>query len=311
MIDDKREMNIGIIYIGSDKLGGILMLGKELTDSLKSKRTILFIIIMITLMCMDLYMVCERDNTVYKRENKAEIIEMDKINKEIVENSDVQMVFVSNWIMHPAKASFLSGSSEGHVAQIILLWLMPLFVLNIYSDKYISEYGRGYMNILRIKKGRHEVHILKLCASFIIPAIIYFLCLLFNFVLAQIIFYDGDNFNGLEVFKERGGFFGFMYERPNTMYFFYILMTSIVAGLCGIICQCLSFMLKKYVTVYLIGFFIWMALIMLKDGIVNMFQPFTEYGVEYILRAGSIIVVTTVIMIIITFMMRTIKRDEL
>lgn len=287
------------------------MFRKEITDALKSKRTILFIVIILALMLIDLYMVYEDCNVAYKRENKAEIIEMDNSIKELAQNSEDKIVYVSNWILHPAKASFLSGSSHGHLAQIILLWLMPLFVLNLYSDKYISEYGRGYMNSIITRMSRKKICLSKICASFAVPAIVYIISLLVNFLLAHLLFYEGNTFNGTEVFKENGGFFTFMYENPNTTYILYIVMTGIAAGFCGVICQCLSLILKRYIVVYLAAFFIWMGLVIIKNGIINMFQPFTEYGLEYILKAVLLLITVTLCMLVIMYVMGATRKDEL
>lgn len=187
---------------------------------------------------------------------------------------------------------------------------MPLFVLNLYSDKYISEHGRGYTNALLTRMGRKKLYLSKLGASFIVPALTYAFCLLVNFALTQILFYGGYNFNGMEVFRDEGGFFAFMYDYPNLTYILYILMTSVAAGLCGIICQCFGFLFKKYTIVYLLGFFVWMALVMVKHGIVNLFQPFTEYGLKYILKSGAMLLGVTSVVIVFTYIMK-VKRDEL
>lgn len=79
------------------------MLQKELGDTLKNRRTIIFAAFMIIIMLIDLYMVCDNDKLWYKKNHEAEILEMDKIMSEI----DDCAIWVSGWIMHPAKASFL------------------------------------------------------------------------------------------------------------------------------------------------------------------------------------------------------------
>ncbi len=284
------------------------MLRKEILGALKTKRVLIFIIIMLIIPLIDLYQVSERERVWDKRGNREEIIQMDKQMKELCEEKGFN--FTSNWIIHPAKASYLSGSSEGHLTQIILLWLLPLFALNLFSDRYISEYSRGYVNAILARTSRKKYYFGKIITSFIIPFGVYLICVLVNFGLTQIVFYEGYNFKGMEVFSEQGGWFAFMYESPNLAYLIYALATAVAAGLCGVICQCVAFLTKKYVITYLITFFIWMAMVMMDDSITYLMQPFTEYGLEYMIRSGAILLGVTLICIVIMAAAK-VKKDEL
>lgn len=259
------------------------MLRKEILGVFKTKRTLIFIMIMLFIPLLDLNLVSERERVWDKQENKEEILQSDMQMKEFCEEYGYN--YTSNWIIHPAKASYLSGSSEGHLTQIMLLWLMPLFALNLYSDRYISEHSRGYDNAVLARTSRRKYYLGKLAASFIIPFCIYAVILFANFGLAQIIFYEGYNFNGMELFAEYGGWFAFMYDTPNLAYIIHLFATAVAAGMCGVICQGVAFVTKKYVTTYLIAFFIWMVLIMIEDSVTYLMQPFTEYGIDYALQS--------------------------
>lgn len=79
-------------------------------------------------------------------------------------------------------------------------------------------------------------------------------------MFAQIIFKDGYNFNGMEIFMNKSNWFKLMYSKPNFVYVIYILLTSISAGICGVISQSISFISKKYSVTYLLSFFVWMIL---------------------------------------------------
>ncbi|MDO5409468.1 MAG: hypothetical protein Q4F21_03330 [Lachnospiraceae bacterium] len=284
------------------------MLKKEIVGVFKTKRTWIFIFIMIMIIFVDLCMVCNQENVWDKRENKEQIFENDLKMKELSEKEDV--ITVSDWIIHPAKASYLSGSSRGHLTQMLLIWLTPLFVLNLVSDRSVLEYRKGYTNALLARIGRIKYITGKLLSSFIIPFVVFFISLLLNFVAAQIIFKDGYNFQGMEVFAEQGGWFRVMYEKPDMVYLCYILLTSVIAGFCGVISQCLALLSKNYVVTYLIAFFLWMGLVMGKYSIIYLIQPFTEYGIDYMLCAGGIVSAVTVLFLAVIYVLK-VKEDEL
>lgn len=284
------------------------MLRKEIAGVLKTKRAWIFILIIIIIPLIDLYMVCEQDRVWEKRANKEEILEIDAHLKEICEEEGAN--FTSGWIIHPAKASYLSGSSGGHLTQTLLIWLMPLFVLNLVSDRYILEYRRGYTNAVITRASKKKYIANKLFSSFLIPTLVFGVSLLLNFIVAQIIFADGYNFNGMEIFAEEGGWFRFMYKNPNIVYLLYIFITSIVAGICGVISQCIALISKKYTVTYLLAFFLWMGLVMIKYSIIYLIQPFTEYGIDYMLRSGGILIAITVLFLVLTCVYK-VKKDVL
>lgn len=284
------------------------MLGKEIVGVLKTKRAWIFILIIIIIPLFDLFMVCQQERVWEKRANKEEILEIDSQLKEICEEEGAN--FTSNWIVHPAKASYLSGSSGGHLTQTLLIWLMPFFVLNLVSDRYILEYQKGYTNAILTRASKKRYIVNKLFSSFLIPFFVFSISLLLNFIIAQIIFADGYNFNGMEVFAEEGGWFQYMYKNPNIVYLLYVFITSIVAGTCGIISQCIALVSKKYTVTYLLAFFLWMGLIMIKYSIIYLIQPFTEYGMDYMLRSGGILIVITVLFLVLTYIYK-VKKDEL
>ena len=284
------------------------MLGKEIVSVLKTNRAWIFIIIILTIPLVDLFMVSNQESVWQKRANKQEILEIDTQLKEISEKEGTN--FVSGWIIHPAKASYLSGSSRGHLTQTILIWLMPLFVLNLFSDRYVLEYQKKYINAILTRTSRRKYFISKISVAFLIPFVVFAISLLVNFIGAQIIFKDGYNFNGLEVLGTNGGWFQYMYQYPNLMYLFYLFITAMAAGICGILTQCIAFVSKKYTITYLVSFFLWMGLIMYKYSVTYLIQPFTEYGLEYFLPSGLILLGITLFVLVVTYVYK-VKSDEL
>ena len=219
--------------------------------------------------------------------------------------------WVSNWLEHPAYVSFLSGTTHGHLPQMLLIWLLPLYILNLYSDRYISEYNRGYINIMLMKTGRLRYILTKMAASFIIPFTVMLGCLLINFGLAHIIYRGGYTFHGLEVltYSEVNTF---MVTHGNLTYCIYMLMTCFTVGCCGVICQCIAMLVKKYAHTYIAGFLVWMALVIAnaKFTIINLIQPFTTEEKDSAVPPLILLTVLTLSVMFITVMIKR-KRDEL
>lgn len=285
------------------------MLKKELAGALKSKRTWIIIFIIVLIPILDLAQVCRSERLGYKRAHQEEILEADRILKELCEEEN--MIFSSSWIAHPAKASYLSGSGHGHVLQMLLIWLLPLYVLNLFSDSSILEYKKGYRNLLLMRVSRKRHIFSKYSASFIAPFSVMAISLLINFGLAQILFAGGTDFRGLEVFADDNAWFHFMYTYPNRMYLFFILLTSICAGLCGIITKSIALLSGKYSVTYFVSFLLWMGLVMTKYSVVYLIQPFTEYGLDYMIRSAGLLFALTMILVLFTVCRKASKYDEL
>lgn len=81
---------------------------------------------------------------------------------------------------------------------MLLLWLLPFFVLNMISDRYISEEKRGYVNILLSRGSKKKYYMTKYISSFLIPFCVLAISLLVNFILSQIVFRGGYSFLGIE-----------------------------------------------------------------------------------------------------------------
>ena len=149
----------------------------------------------------------------------------------------------------------------------------------------------------------------KLAAAFIIPTFIFSVSLLLNFIVSQIIYRGGTSFNGLEIFKDEGGYFGYVFNNPNKIYLIYILTASIVTGLCGLFCQSIAFIFKEYKKTYAISFFVWIVLVICPYSITYLYQPFIEYGTKYIIMAFVILLSIVVASVTVAFMKE--NKDEI
>ena len=282
------------------------MLKKEILSVLKSKRVLIIALIIFLIPIMDINMAAKQLQVSYKRAHKEEILEADR------ESEKEGGRFISGWLAHPAYASFLSRSTQGHTTQIMILWLLPFFVLNLVSDRYIWESKKGYTNIMLSRGSRKKYMLSKYAASFLIPFVVFALSLLLNFVLAQIIFRDGNNFMGLEVL------FDDKYEKwfriegryPNLMYLLYVFVTAFLVGMCGLITQSLAFISKRYTITYIVGFFIWMWLQTTPYNLTYATQPFIEYGFEDFIKSVALYVGTGLLISTVTFIFK-VRQDEL
>ena len=286
------------------------MLKKEILSVLKSKRVLIIALIIFLIPIMDINMAAKQLQVSYKRAHKEEILEADRESEIECEKEGGRVI--SGWLAHPAYASFLSRSTQGHTTQIMILWLLPFFVLNLVSDRYIWESKKGYTNIMLSRGSRKKYMLSKYAASFLIPFVVFALSLLLNFVLAQIIFRDGNNFMGLEVL------FDDKYEKwfriegryPNLMYLLYVFVTAFLVGMCGLITQSLAFISKRYTITYIVGFFIWMWLQTTPYNLTYATQPFIEYGFEDFIKSVALYVGTGLLISTVTFIFK-VRQDEL
>ena len=104
------------------------MLKKEIIGILKDKRTFLIILLVLIIPIIDLSVEYKQMNVAYARKHEKEIIARDLMMKKECEKDGSK--YFTNWISHPANASFLARNTQGHASQMLLLWLLPFFVLN-------------------------------------------------------------------------------------------------------------------------------------------------------------------------------------
>lgn len=269
------------------------MLYKELLGVIKSRRNMMFIVLIIIIPLIDLV------QGVFSR----------SIGDYICNPSAYSTRPTGSMLAHPAFASYLSGTTHGHLWQMIVIWLIPLFVLNMISDGYILEKNRNYTNIVYVRCNKKKYIISKYIASFIVPTITMFASLILNFAIALLVFNGGTNFYGLEIFKQENGYLGFVFNNPNKAYVLYIFMASIVTGMCGVFCQSMALMFKEYKKTYAVSFFVWIILVICPYSITYLYQPFIEYGAKYIMAAITIFFVIVAASIIVAFVKE--KKDEI
>nr|WP_309100369.1 DUF2705 family protein [Fredinandcohnia onubensis] len=190
----------------------------------------------------------------------------------------------SEQVFHPAFAFFLSGSSIGHASQILLLWFFPIYFLLLGADDAIQDYKTGYRNILISKVGRKKYILEKLSTSFILSSAVMAITLFVNFILVRIIFYNGTFTKGLTDMEiSDNPLFSFSISHPYLAIGVFSIVSIILAGFVGMLGASTSLFFgdKKYA--YPSAFFIWFLLVLNKQSITYLFQPFAEFGLNILM----------------------------
>lgn len=265
----------------------------ELYKVVKSTRSIIFIVVIFLIPFIDLIMnIC----SVYLDYWLNTEVYIDGIAK--------------SSIYHPVVGSFLSGISEGHIAQMLLIWFLPIYSMLIVGDSYIREFGCGYNNIIFTIEDRKNIVKGKIIVSFFVMFIVSLVSMMVNFCISQIVFLNGNNMLGLEGLGVVNGFVRKCLQHPNIAYVMYILMYSIIAGGCGILCSCVSFIIPDNRIAYPVVFFAWILQIISPYSLTYLTQPFIEYGPEYFLPALLIFVVIIAVAWNIAYISK-VKKDEI
>jgi hypothetical protein len=185
---------------------------------------------------------------------------------------------------HPAFAFFLSGSSIGHAPQILLLWFLPIYFLLLGTDDAIQDFKTGYRNVLISKIGRKRYFLEKIVTSFTISSTTMFISLFINFILVSIIFFNGTFSKGLmEMEIGENKLFAFSVAHPFITITLFSILSCILAGLAGTLgaSTSLFFLDRKYA--YSAAFFIWFLLVLNKQSLTYLFQPFSEVDFDLLL----------------------------
>lgn len=273
------------------------MIKKELLSFIKSRRCVIITAVICLCVMADAFLVL-----------------LNSSSWEYILHSDSYSAALSpKQILHPAKAAFLSGSSRGHLMQIIITHLMPLFALLLGSDSTILERDHKYGNIMLTHISRKKYIKSKYISSFIIPFAIMLFATLLNLLAVIAIFHGGKSFSGLEQMLEQGSpscFFKYELSHPYTIYILYMLSSAFASGICGLICRSITLLAKKYSVSYFVSFFVWEALIICKFSVTFLYQPFSEYEWPYLIAGHAILLSLAGVLCAFSYK-RGISEDEL
>lgn len=270
-----------------------MFLKSELYKIIKSKRSMFFILLIFVLPCIDLII-----NIYYQYGDFW-------MNKEAYGGE-----LLKGEIVAPSIASFLTGSNQGHIMQMLFAWILPMYIMLIYGQFYIEERKCGYNSIIFTKMNRVKIIKTKFLTAFLVPFTISLISLFFNFICAQLFFHGGENFNGLESLADVSKFSMFVFSHPNFAYVGYIIVFAMITGAYGVVCTGISFLFPDYKIAYAVTFIVWIVQIIYHYSLTYAMQPFIEYGPEYFIPSLAIYAFIVVVVIVMASRYK-VKYDEL
>lgn len=212
-------------------------------------------------------------------------------------------------VPNPYSAFFLAATTRGHIIQAIYLWLLPLYFLIFASGDTVQDYKTGYSSILISKIGKRKYFREKIFVSFWVPFFIMFFSLILNLILCHVLFKGGtySPTEGLEIPKNI--LFTASIQHPFLADLGFLLVTSLFAGLSGIIGASFSFLFKKNEYVYPSAFLLWFLLVLKKDSLMLLFQPFAEYDFKVLIPIFLIAVVIFILLWVISYIVEVKCRE--
>lgn len=211
-------------------------------------------------------------------------------------------VMPANMLSHPALMGFLSGGQTGHLPQIVIVWLLPIWCLLLCGDSYISEYRNGYLPMLYSRIDRKKIFICKIAGAFLSAAGIFGGILLLNFGMCILAFGKGIAFHGIERYAhEVSLWMEFSVKHPILVYLIYVLLFAVLCGLLCSVCVCISFYFPNYPILYSICFMIWYPQILGKYSMAIVVQPFSMAKTENLLTGIGIFCVLAFFVLILGY----------
>ncbi|HET7627692.1 MAG TPA: hypothetical protein VFK44_04805 [Bacillales bacterium] len=204
--------------------------------------------------------------------------------------------------LHPASAFFLSGSTIGHTAQILLLWFLPFYSLLIGAEDAIQDKKTGYRNLLISKAGRKNYVLEKLMTSFVVSFAVLFTALFVNFALCFLFFANGTSMHGLEEIKMPDrSLFSLSIAHPYLTVLLFSLAASLLAGCAGMLGASVSLFFADRKFAYTAAFFIWFLLVLRDPSLMLVFQPFAEYGFDVLVPTFLFSLTVFIVVAVFTF----------
>ncbi|MGW8428286.1 hypothetical protein ACWGJQ_22830 [Peribacillus simplex] len=183
----------------------------------------------------------------------------------------------SSWIV-PHLATFLAGSSLGHMMQMILIWFLPIYLLIMCADSYIQDYRTGYRYVVATKKGRFSYYKTMLFGNMSFSFLVMVCCLLLNMAIAYMVFMNGEFNMGLSPdLSPENPLYTLANVMPAVSNVVYIIIFGFFTSLCAGMATVLSWCFPDIKYTYPLSFVIWFSQILgLNHSLAMIFQPFNE-----------------------------------
>ena len=229
----------------------------------------------------------------------------------------------STIINHPAWASFLSFGTVFKIPQLLFDWLLPFYVLFLYSDLPVTEYKNGYINAVVTKTSSRKYYIYKNISAFILVFSLMLFVLLLNFAICYAIYRGGESFGRGMLLNEATGLLELedpanmtdpweriQFSHPYITYLCFIASTSIVSGVLSVLSMNIAIAFKNILVVYPVTFLIWIVLVVKRSSIIYAIQPFTEHGLKVTLTAIIHLIIITIVFIAVSFFLSGRNRSD-
>ena len=182
-------------------------------------------------------------------------------------------------IPKPHYATFLCLYTLRHYLQKIMFWFLPLFLLIIANEDTIEDYDTGYRGVLIGRMGKKNYALTKLIGSFLLSFCIVFVSLMINMALVYICFRNGtfemDEWAGINYMDK--SISRLTMPHPVIANIVYIVGTSILVGLVGMMGTAVALTMQNRKIVYGITFLLWFIPVNLRNSILFAIKPFS-YG---------------------------------
>ncbi len=203
-------------------------------------------------------------------------------------------------IYHPTMTTFLAGNTSGQVLQILIIWLLPMYLLLINTQRLIdqSQNESTYVILSRSSRIKHYLITSEL-TQFAIFVGLFLILFSFDFLLAELLFHNGHFFMDLEDSIKYSHLLGLEMGHPNLTYITYSVVVSIAFALFAVVVQVLTLVLKRAILVYPISLGIWFFMVAMPASSTYFIQPFIEYDwktylsalISYLLICGVLIII--------------------
>lgn len=201
---------------------------------------------------------------------------------------DIVMLHRSFGGYEPNHSTFLSGNSEGHYAQMLLLWLLPIYLIFGTSSWQLSDFNSG--NVLSVISRADRKYYWRIYnqVNFIYGFSLIFISTLTNYAVVSIAFRKVEivpflveksvAINDFQTFLHSSIYWEL--SHPELSNLFHIVIASLIVGCMCVIISTINIFTKSFYYTIFIVISIWYLLISLTPSIMVAFQPFTEYPIS-------------------------------
>ena len=161
---------------------------------------------------------------------------------------------------------FLTGSSRGHIVQMVLLWVLPLYYYFLIGSDHDFYERSVYKYALYSRTGTKHYRHMRIFFAFLVGYIVMELSLVINIVLVLVVLRSQSLENAMT---------------PFGTYFLYMQVASLMSGLLCLLGECVGRLFVSTRYAYPLLAVIWFVLIYAHPSIMCFFQPYTEYSLSY------------------------------